>query len=69
MGMSIGLDHIPCMSGDHTEKPCPLDWLNRWGTGAELRVAVGVAGPRRNLIKSMEDYCLALFNHVADPSV
>jgi hypothetical protein len=24
---------------------------------------------RRNLIKSMEDYCLALFNHVADLSV
>jgi len=21
------------MSGDHTEKPCPLDWLNRWGLG------------------------------------
>jgi hypothetical protein len=34
MGRLIELNHIPCMSGDHTEKPCPLDWLNRWGIPA-----------------------------------
>ena len=22
---------IENLPGDHTEKPCPLDWLNRWG--------------------------------------
>lgn len=34
MGTLIVLGHIPYMSDDHTEKPCPLDWLDIWGIPA-----------------------------------
>lgn len=37
--------------------------------GAKLHGAIGVAGPRWNLPKLVENNCLALFIHVVEPDI